>query len=228
MSAEMSTAAKRPGNPGDGPAAKKKPKLPIVNDYESWAEAKAEAWASGKEDMHATLKALGFPPDLGFESWKKKQHEEAGTFVKEKDLPAWCFLQTEPKRQLCISMDGKNVNTLFMVRKRRVLETEMAFGKPLKVSAPFRCTRGAAAGEGGTDSWVKMTILDSTKEKVGVRPEGTRTAKCNDAVRRTPPGTDDHEGDRAVGRRPAPEGQPPRRAQLQLHRRRRQHRYMKK
>lgn len=193
----MSTA-KRPGDdPGDGPAAKKKPKLPIVNDYESWAEAKAEAWASGKEDQHATLKAVGFPPDLGFESWKKKQHEEAGTFVKEKDLPDWCFLQTEPKRQLCVSMDGKNVNTLFLVRKRRVLETETAFGKPLK-----------------------MTILDSTKEKVGVRLEGTGTTKCNEP----PPGTDDHEGDRAVGCCPAPEGQPPRGAQLTLHRRRRQHR----
>ena len=158
-SAGMSTA-KRPGDdPGDGPAAKKKPKLPIVNDYESWAEAKAEAWASGKEDQHATLKAVGFPPDLGFESWKKKQHEEAGTFVKEKDLPDWCFLQTEPKRQLCVSMDGKNVNTLFLVRKRRVLETETAFGKPLK-----------------------MTILDSTKEKVG-SPRGD----ANDKVQRTSP-----------------------------------------
>ena len=172
----MSTA-KRPGDdPGDGPAAKKKPKLPIVNDYESWAEAKAEAWASGKEDQHATLKAVGFPPDLGFESWKKKQHEEAGTFVKEKDLPDWCFLQTEPKRQLCISMDGKNVNTLFLVRKRRVLETETAFGKPLK-----------------------MTILDSTKEKVRVfasrgrerratnLPQGLTTTKAIALLAAAPP-----------------------------------------
>ena len=156
-------ACPRPSGPATTPATARRPrrppKLPIVNDYESWAEAKAEAWASDKEDLHATLKAVGFPPDLGFECWKKKQHEEAGTFVKEKDLPDWCFLQTEPKRQLCISMDGKNVNTLFLVRKRRVLETETAFGKPLK-----------------------MTILDSTKEKVG-SPQGD----ANDEVQRTSP-----------------------------------------
>ena len=75
---------------------------------------------------------------MTYEDQTKKDHKEAGTLVTDGKKPDWCFLYVpEPggkksSRQMCLSVDGISFNTRVMSRKQRLLETESAFGKPVK------------------------------------------------------------------------------------------------
>lgn len=40
------------------------------------------------------------------------------------------------RRVGCVSMDGKRINTRFLTRKKRWMETEMVFGKPISFKLP--------------------------------------------------------------------------------------------
>lgn len=91
-------------------------------------------------DKNAVFAELGIPIDATYECQTVKQHKEKGTLIaKDKDFTDnWVFLAwvdggTTKDKKLKISQDGVSVSTKLLSSKKRVIESGLAYGKPLKM-----------------------------------------------------------------------------------------------
>ena len=97
-------------------------------------------------DPDILLPSLGFPVGLEFECKTKKELEELNDLMEAKDKPDWCFLQIEhpvsaktgkplaKKRMICISHNGRTVNTRMLNMRKGLVTTELVYGKPMKTA----------------------------------------------------------------------------------------------
>jgi len=83
---------------------------------------------------------LRFPIDATYECQTVKQHEVGTHIAKGKDFPEkWVFLAwidggTTKDEKLKISQDGMSVSTKLLSNKKRIIESGLAFGSPLKMT----------------------------------------------------------------------------------------------
>jgi hypothetical protein len=126
----------------------KAPKQPVVNDID---EMVRKLEGVDRDEVLRKFAPL-IPEGVEYEDSTIDTHKQAMTLKPEKDLPDWCFLVLNPsaenrqhKRMSSISVDGKRINTRFLVQKTTVYKTERSFGKPITFAIPEESLEKLAA-----------------------------------------------------------------------------------
>ena len=150
VSAMHGTNAKKPKAEGGGSGARG------GGTAQNDVKGRAAALVRSGSTQEALFPDLGLPVPLEFEDATKRDHDQAGTFVKPKNLPGWCHLQStpafgktgkplKPKLSFCISHDGVTCNTRLLNRKLDVMTTLRAFGKPITLTVRDETIQKCAA-----------------------------------------------------------------------------------